>query len=190
MGYSTDFVGGFKFNKPLTAPQVAYLKKFNETRRVKRNPLTAERLGDPIREAVGLPVGDSGGYFTGGLGDFGQDHDGSILDGNSPPVGQPGLWCQWTPSDDGTVLSWDGGEKFYNYVEWLKYIIEHFLTPWGVTITGVVRWRGEEFSDTGSIVVTDNVVDVQDGEKKPIPRGMPKRDTVLGWSEPAKPARA
>lgn len=192
MGYSTDFVGAFKFSKTLTQVQREYLLKFSDTRRVKRDAEKAVKLGDITRIAAGLmDVGVEGGYFTGGLGFAGQDDDESVVDGNNPPEGQPGLWCQWEPSESGDYLGWNGGEKFYHYVEWLQYIITHFLTPWGITITGVVRWRGESSGDKGSIVVTDNVIDVRKGEKVRMTHNRHfKNETCLGWSVPAKPARA
>lgn len=58
----------------------------------------------------------------------------------------------------GGTVEWDGGEKFYDYVDWLWYIIEHFLKPWGYTVNGEVRWCGEDDEDRGTIVVVDNEV--------------------------------
>ena len=75
-------------------------------------------------------------------------------------VTQPGLWCQWVVSDDGKYLEWDGGEKFYNYVDWLKYLIRHFFQNWGLVLNGEIEWKGEEFNDVGKIVVKDNVVKI------------------------------
>ncbi len=158
MGYTTEFKGSFAFDKPLTGEQTAYLQKFAETRRMWRDASKAEGLPDATRTAVGLPVGCDGGYFTGGLGFAGQDDDASVLDHNTPPLGQPGLWCKWAPNDDGTELIWDGREKFRNYIEWLKYLIEHFFTPWGVTLSGHVEWRGEDFDDRGVISIEDSQV--------------------------------
>jgi len=93
MGYHTDFKGQFKISPALTKERKEFLKKFNETRRMQRDPIAAEKLSDPIREAVNLPVGDGGGYFVGGTGDFGQGNDDSVMNYNSPTAGQPGLWC-------------------------------------------------------------------------------------------------
>jgi hypothetical protein len=75
----------------------------------------------------------------------------------------PGLWCQWVVTDDGTELEWDGGEKFYNYVEWLKYLINHFFNRWGVKLNGEIEWEGEDSDDRGMIVVKDNVVKTKRG---------------------------
>lgn len=78
---------------------------------------------------------------------------------------QPGLWCQWEVKRDwkmpsNTCLFWDGGEKFYNYVEWLNYLIKHFFSKWGIVFNGSIEWQGEDSSDKGIIVVEDNVVKI------------------------------
>lgn len=161
MGYHTDFDGVFTLDQPLTEAQRTYLHKFASTRRMKRSESKVAELPDPIREAVGLPVGKDGGYFVGGTGFMGQDNDASVLDHNYEPNGQPGLWCQWVPNEDGTCIEWDGGEKFYEYVPWIKYIISNFLQPWGRTLNGVVSFRGEDFNDVGDIVITNNEVAVK-----------------------------
>ncbi len=162
MGYTTDFAGKFKLNRPLTAAHLAYLLKFPTTRRMQRNALMTAKLPDPLREAVGLPVGDGGGYYVGAA-SYSNNDSKDVTDGNKPPHGQPGLWCQWTPTDDGTAVEWDGGEKFYNYVEWLNYLIVHFLQPWGYTLNGRVIWTGEDSADKGTIIVTDNKVNTEPG---------------------------
>lgn len=74
---------------------------------------------------------------------------------------QPGLWCQWVISEDGTLLEWDGGEKFYYYTEWLKYMISHFFQPWGIKLNGEIEWEGEDRNDRGKIVVKDNEVKIK-----------------------------
>src|ERR1035441_427359 len=104
MGYSTDFTGAFKCEPTLRPEHSAFLKQFAGTRRMKRDPEQAIKLADPIREATGLPIGMDGGNFVGGEGLAGQDNDESILDYNSPPSTQPGLWCQWMPNEDDTRL--------------------------------------------------------------------------------------
>jgi hypothetical protein len=181
MGYTTDFSGQFKLDAALTKEQAKYLNYFSGTRRMKRATgytqpsqhevtLLVTDLPDPVREAVGLPVGPEGAYFVGGSGFCGQDCDRTILDYNKPPVGQPGLWCQWVVAEDDdayynyTRIEWDGGEKFYKYIEWLEYIIEHFLKPWGRTLNGEVEWQGEDHGDMGIIVVKDNVVTTKVGK--------------------------
>jgi len=161
MGYTTDFYGEFNLNKPLSNAHKAYLEAFAQTRRMTRDDKIASKMEDPIRIAAGLPVGIDGGYFVNGVGDFGQDEDASVKNSNNPPAGQPGLWCQWVPSDDGTSIVWDQGEKFYNYVEWIEYLVERFLKPWGYVLNGEVEWQGEERDDRGMIAIENNVVKVK-----------------------------
>ena len=190
MGYTTDFEGGFEFSRPLNGDEKNYITKFNNTRRMKRDVSKLYKLyngegGNPF-----LPkeqtYGNEGEYFVGGTGHAGQDRDDSIIDYNESPgsvlksndedfgtywsrhtkqiqdgLCQPGLWCQWTTDENGTHLMWDGGEKFYNYVEWLKYIINHFFEKWGVKLNGEVYWKGEDGEDMGKIVVKDNWVTVK-----------------------------
>ena len=158
MGYHTEFEGSFAVTPVLAPGHRIYLKQFAATRRMQRDIIKAAELPDPIRKVVGLPIGDEGGYFVGAKGFHGQDQDEAITEYNNPPIGQPGLWCQWTADDEGLTIHWDGREKFYLYIKWLGYLIEHFLAPWGYKLDGTVRWRGEDFEDSGSIVVTDNEV--------------------------------
>ena len=183
MGYTTDFTGKFNLDKPLSKEHLAYLLRFSYTRRIKRNATKTEKRLDPLRIAVGLPVGDEGAYFVNEEGDCGQGKTGygakipDVVDYNAPPQGQPGLWCQWVPGNkygeplglknieeseaEATTIVWDEGEKFYYYVEWLHYLIENFLGPWGYVLNGNVVWQGEEADDRGRIVVDLNIVKTQ-----------------------------
>lgn len=161
MGYTTDFWGEFHIIPPLSPAHKEYLKAFAATRRMSRKNVA--HLPDPIREAVGLPVGPEGAFYVGGE----SSGDGTIADYNTPPPGQPGLWCQWIPSETHEAqLVWDEGEKFYHYVEWLEYLIDKFLTPWGYSLAGMVEWQGEEHDDRGRIKIESplNKVIVQVGE--------------------------
>jgi hypothetical protein len=93
MGYTTDFTGAFTLDEPLTPDQVAYLKAFSKTRRIRREIEATSQLEDPLRVAVELPVGDQGEYYVGG-------DESSVQNYNHSPRTQPGLWCQWVPSED------------------------------------------------------------------------------------------
>jgi hypothetical protein len=141
--------------------------------------------------------GYMGEYFVGGGGSMGQAQDDSIIDYNSASgeigwqdykgdwvlkqklqdqlnndsLKQPGLWLQWELSSDGTELGWDGNEKFYHYIEWLQYLIQHFFEKWGIKLNGEVQWQGEDSSDFGKIIVTDNVVEILNGERNYVKRG-------------------
>lgn len=94
------------------------------------------------------------------LEDFAEERHGGNVDHDKD---KPGFWCQWVPNEDGTAIQWDYNEKFYNYIEWIQYLVKHFFEPWGVKLNGEVEWEGEESGDLGKIIVTDNVVEVKEG---------------------------
>jgi hypothetical protein len=164
MGYSTDFHGEFNCEPALADSHRLFLKKFAETRRMKRDSAKAENMDDPLREEVALEIGEEGAFYVGGEG-YAMNIDGSVLDHNRPPEGQPGLWCQWVPNETGSAIEWDEGEKFYHYAEWLQYIIDNFLDRWGYMLNGQVKWQGEDASDFGIIKVQDSVMEVVHGEQ-------------------------
>jgi hypothetical protein len=157
MGYTTDFTGEITIVPPLNAAEINYLKLFSTTRHMQR---------------------ERGPYFVDGL--YGGDWDGSagsgnadVTDYNSPDATQPGLWCQWEPTEAGDALVWDGGEKFYNSVEWMRYLIDYFLRPnaackgmeqfsdftFDHVLNGEIYAQGEDPSDKWSLLVTDNIVE-------------------------------
>ena len=152
MGYTTDFTGKFKLNKPLDKETLTYLKKFSGTRRMKRKL-------DP-------KYGVEGEFYVDGGGDFGQAQEPNIIDYNESPSTQPGLWCQWAPTDDGKHIEWNGTEKFYEYFLWLKYILEKLLVPKGYLLSGVVHWTGEDHSDIGTIQAIGSDILVEEGSHK------------------------
>lgn len=151
MGYTTDFTGSVTVEPPLNPDEIAYLRKFAETRRMDRT---------------------NGPYFVDGSGFAGQGHDPDIRDHNSPPEGQPGLWCNWVPTEAGDGIEWDGGEKFYDSVDWMRYLIDHFLRPGGHAqgqpgfenftfdhvVNGTIHAEGERRDDVWDLIVADNEV--------------------------------
>ena len=202
MGYTTDFNGSLKLSKNLTQEQFDYLKKFNDTRRMKRDvnklmEMYDSKHGYPGRTGTPEEIyGIDGEYFVGGGGHAGQENDKSVIDFNTSPGKstmsgdfmknweendmrikegkcQPGLWCGWMVSliDGEQRFEWDGGEKFYNYVEWMSYLIKHFFKPWGVKLTGEIEWVGEDSEDRGKIVVENNDIAVYHAESVYVYKG-------------------
>jgi hypothetical protein len=164
MGYTTEFSGHVTIDPPLNLEEINYLLRFADTRRMER---------------------ENGPYYVDGGGFKGQADESDVIDFNKPQEGQPGLWCQWVPNDEGTEIEWDGGEKFYYAAEWMKYLIDHFLKPGALaasqlpflqanhTVNGVIEAQGEDGSDRWDLVVEDNVVNTVEykftkGEKKPV----------------------
>ena len=115
MGYMTTFSGAFQIVPPLTADQVAELRKVVA-------PTRHEFLS--MDSKTGASVYEDGA---------------------------PDVYCDWVPSDEGDLLEWNGGDKFYHYVDWIEYLIEHFFRPRGRDLVGEVHWSGEEGDDRGVI---------------------------------------
>lgn len=65
--------------------------------------------------------------------------------------------CDWHVNDEGNYLENDG-EKTYDYVEQLEYLIKDFFAPRGYVLNGEVGWSGEEDEDIGKIFIKNNEV--------------------------------
>jgi hypothetical protein len=158
MGYTTDFDGEFTVSPPLNAEEISYLKDFSGTRRMDR---------------------ENGPFFVKGEGQFGQGGGpDTIRNHNAPDVTQPGLWCQWVPTEDGTAIVWDGNEKFYESARWIKYLIDNLFSPKAAAnreaiiaaderganftfnhiVNGTVYAQGEDPDDKWLLLVKDNEV--------------------------------
>lgn len=160
MGYSTEFEGSFLITPPIAPEHANYIRSFNETRHMKLKENEAENLSDSARESADLPLGIEGAYFANpSFSNFGSKAP-FVLDHNHPPTGQPGLWCQWTVPLGSSTLEWDEGEKFYEWVAWLRYLIEHFFGPWNYRLNGQVSWDSED-GTSGVIILSDNEMNVQ-----------------------------
>ena len=157
MGYTTDFRGEVEISPALNEEQINYINTFSGSRRMKRDVEILKKLYAG-KHGLGGSYGVEGEFFARDDGNCGQTRDDSILEHNYPPSTQPGLWCQWIIAEDGKVLEWDEGEKFYEYVKWLEYLIEKFFIPWGCILNGSIEWRGEDWDDAGTIWVNDNEV--------------------------------
>jgi len=139
MGYTTDFEGGFNITPVLSQKDNEFLTKFSETRRMARS--------------VGPEYGIEGEFYVDGDGDRDwswSDPKTNVINYNRPPITQPGLWCQWIPTDDGS--------------EWLQYLIDKILAPRGYTLNGECQWFGENRDDVGVIIVKNNKVTTKVGK--------------------------
>ena len=158
MGYSTEFSGVINIKPPLNEKEIEFLRKFNDTRRMTRNqgPYYVED--------------ESEGYGYLGVNMNKGEH-------NQPPPDQPGLWCHWVSSDHGRFMLWDAGEKTYDFAEWMKYLIEHFVCsnpnakselPFlqSHVLNGTIEAKGEEGNDRWDLIVRDNKVFVRNYEFK------------------------
>ena len=160
MGYDTDFSGEFKLNKKLDLQIAELINGLANTRRMKRNISELAKKEKITLESAKNKYGIEGEFYY-DKNDFhtcGQTEDDSIIDYNLPPSDQPSLWCQWVYDPKSNVIKWDQNEKFYNYVDWIKYIIDKILKPNNFSLTGVVKWVGQDIFDKGEIRIKNNTV--------------------------------
>lgn len=184
MGYTTYYSGELTLNKPITSEHRVYLERFAYVRHCKRDEakLARGRQGqvpphpDPVRVAVGLPVGKEGCFYV--AGDMNADDGHAVTDSNKPPAGQPSLHCPFHPSEKSDTLEvFDEGANCEEGTEWLKWLIKHILGPWGYTLNGTIGWDGDDDDDRGTIYVKDNRVEmVEDTIMNPGPSWTRKVD--------------
>jgi hypothetical protein len=147
MGYTTEFKGSFGVEPALDEKTQKLIRGLNTTRRMKRD---VSKIG-----LVEKDYGTDGEFYI-----TEKDEDPSVLEYNKPPATQPSLWMGWKYDAKAKVIEWDGGEKFYNYVLWIEYLIRRVFVPRQIVVNGAVTYRGEGRRDTGTITVTNNVVTV------------------------------
>ena len=161
MGYNTDFCGRFELDKPLTKEHAQMLLDFSKTRHYKRDPEIVKQL-DPdwkkhiLAHGVEDDLGPDGVfYLSPDRSDSYSTHARTTrhTDYNAVAESAPGLWCQWIPTRDNIGIEWDYGEKFYDYEEWINWLIKNFFRPNGYTLSGRVSFCGESFEDVGLLYV-------------------------------------
>ena len=151
MGLHTTYVGHVVIDPALSAEEIDFVRRFGHTRHYD----TGE---EGLRLAL-HPADD----------DASAAPDASAY--NRPVPGMPGLWCPWTVCKDGCCLHWDGIEKPYDALAWLRYLIDEFLREgarsdvaekYGLTgnhvLDGMVVGERHETGELFAIEVTGNEV--------------------------------
>lgn len=87
-------------------------------------------------------------------------------DPDSINVVHPDSYLQWVPSESLDAIVFDGGEKFYNYSDWMLFTL-HFLSEAEIRANGVIQWQGEDTGDVGLLTVIDNGLTVTKGSVVP-----------------------
>lgn len=157
MSYTYDLFGKLSVSPPLNTDQVAYIQEFSQSYRHKFAPKW-QSWPNPLREAVGLPVGIDGEYISSAMGTGSDFIDNCMEVDTNTPNNQPSFQCCWTTNAKGTVVQWNKLGRTFAPAQWLEYMIEHFFKPWGVTLNGKVECHGEEKDDRTLIVVNNNSV--------------------------------
>lgn len=160
MGYNTDFTGSIQIEPPLNQSEINYLTKFGWTRHKTR------------KQGPFYVVDQEWNEYS--------FNDPNAININSPEGKQPGIWCHFIPTEDGSELVWDESEKTYDATEWIEYLINTFLKtnatakdsklPYFENFTfdhvcnGELFACGEDYDDRWKIVVKDNKVSVKQGK--------------------------
>ena len=159
MSYATRFYGGFALDRPLTRDQHRLLQIFLDSAHVQFDPAKIDYHKPKIAEYVDLlykldvGLGKDLTYFVAG-----RNPDPDIVKLWLPPKDVPGMWCEWKIGSSRRTVVWNGEEYFYDYVDWLGFLIQRFFKRWGYTLSGFVEWEGEDMSDKGWIEVQDNMM--------------------------------
>ena len=168
MGYNTEFEGRINTNKPMSNELIIWLDKFSKTRHYSIDTalLKESFLEKTIREMLppignyreNVDMGIEGKFLAHGD----EYHRPKYCDNyNKPADDCPGLWLQWRVTEDGYGIEWDMGEKFYNYTEWLEWLILYIFEPGGYILNGKIRFQGQNYNDQGHIYVENNVVTIK-----------------------------
>lgn len=164
MGYTTEFEGFIEINPPLDQETADLINGLSETRRVKRDIKKLAELKNMSLSEAQEKYGEDGEFYY-DPDDFkncGQTPDISVVESGDPPPSQPSLWLNWIYDPKTNSIIWNEGEKFYEYVAWMEYLIEKIIKPRGYQANGEIYWRGESFYDVGRIGVEKNVVETKE----------------------------
>ena len=71
--------------------------------------------------------------------------------------GYPGFYCQWVFNRETCTIEWDGGEKFYEYIQWLQFVFEK-CDELNLSANGKISWQGDNYQDQGEIIVEKNLI--------------------------------
>lgn len=104
-----------------------------------------------------------------------------IADGGKDSKAVTGIdaYFQWVPADTLEHIVWDGEEKFYKYVEQLRWLCD-WLHEREISANGTLYWQGEETGDSGALIVAENIVTERPNEKPEVETPQPLTLADLG----------
>jgi hypothetical protein len=180
MSIPTYFFCEFTVTPAFRPEHEAYLKAFSNSYHCKKDVNALVLLPDPVRDLANLGVGEDGEFS---VGDLDTDRPSAAviafratrvraspssdneyeLASTQPSTGQ----CCW--QFEGDSIWCDQDDDLEEYADWLEYVIQKFLIPWGYVVNGMlVRQEDEGYEDLppsfARLSVTDNVVRWQAGE--------------------------
>lgn len=151
MGYNTDFDGEIKINPALPKDIANYIRDFSRVKHIKRDPEVVPSLNDGkgLSYCFNGNPGPDGCYYIGKDESLGTGEE--ELDGLS-------LWCDFTVSQDGSEIMWNQSSRTIKALEWISFLINHFIAPFGHVCNGTIECCGDNFDDKWEICVENNEV--------------------------------
>lgn len=163
MGYNTEYMGSVKITPRLKKEDKEFLDKFFQIRHMKRDMSKLEGVKTEDIEKFGKD-----GCFY--LKDYDWSNDNEMMEDKTivninDSGDMPSLWCDLEIVEENgeTFIQWNGNEKSYSINEdngWFTWLIDNFFKPNGYILNGEMTWQGEDDTDTGTITITDNVVNI------------------------------
>ncbi len=112
------------------------------------------------------------------------DHVNQIENGQFETTGSPDSHSGWFMPDASTLMMRDGG-KYYDYTDWLRWLVDIIFKPFELTMVGEIEWDGEEPGDIGKIRIDGYDVTVLQGRVTYTEVGEGMRPTEVTTSEPS-----
>ena len=148
MSNSTIQISKFHISGEVTPELLSYINNFSTSRRMKRSNKKIKKLYPNWKDCcLNGELGTDGEYF---VCPEERKKDSSILDYNIPPATQPSLWCDWEIAENNGsyYIQWNGNDGFSYPAPWLQYIVDNFIVPNNLSISGVglsIGGRGDVF---------------------------------------------
>lgn len=150
------FQGSFNLTPGLSEAQASYLQAFLAVQHGFWPSEYVQQQADPLREAVGLPLGEDAAFYVG--------HYSNGLKGRHPfinkhitispgPGDQPHCGnCPWQLSPDSSKLVPDKKKLAAMPLKWLGWLVSNILTTWKINVTGVASYDDPCTSQEGRVV--------------------------------------
>lgn len=109
-----------------------------------------------------------------------EKYDTDSFPGEPPNRYESWRFCQWIPTEDRMHIEWDGGEKFYKYLEWINYINDEILIPRGYILSGSVSYQGEDDEDFGAICFDESICKtINNSQIKKLVEEINRKDKIM-----------
>ena len=164
MGYCVYVDGKLKMDKKLPKDFIDYFNAFARTRHASRsNKKIKETYPDWKERSLDGYLGPDGLFFTCDDQNDNRD-DNTYKNVNEINKYCPSFWCGYEIDKKGDLIP-VGDFRYNTQIYWLYFIIDTFMEPLNVKLSGTLTYQGDLPYDSGKIIVKNNEV-VVDKHKK------------------------